>query len=81
MHSGALTFLKLRKVRAEYLSIYIRSYCCTGCYNKIFLLKFENDTQAIARIPSSIVGNVELSTAYRHARVDIALFPARDGAN
>ncbi|KAK0439089.1 kinase-like domain-containing protein [Desarmillaria tabescens] len=33
-----------------------------GSYNKIFLLTFDNDMQAIARIPSSLVGNVELTT-------------------
>ncbi|PBK86896.1 hypothetical protein ARMGADRAFT_1086006 [Armillaria gallica] len=38
-------------------------------------------TQAIARIPSSIIGNIELSTAYRHANVAIALFLARDDVN
>ncbi|KAK0222803.1 kinase-like domain-containing protein [Armillaria nabsnona] len=33
-----------------------------GSYNKIFLLEFDNTSRAVARIPSSIVGNTHLST-------------------
>ncbi|KAK0193049.1 hypothetical protein F5146DRAFT_927245, partial [Armillaria mellea] len=31
-----------------------------GCYNKVFLLDFDSGIQAIARIPSPIIGNMEL---------------------
>ncbi len=36
---------------------------CTGSYNKVFLLGFDNGAEAIARIPCALVGNVHMSTA------------------
>ncbi|KAH9838304.1 kinase-like domain-containing protein [Rhodofomes roseus] len=34
-----------------------------GSYNKVFMLRFDNGTQAVVRIPCPVVGNVERATA------------------
>ncbi|PBK63876.1 hypothetical protein ARMSODRAFT_893613 [Armillaria solidipes] len=41
-----------------------------GAYNKLFLLGFDNGTEAIARIPSPLVGNTHMSTASEVATME-----------
>ncbi|KAK0460462.1 uncharacterized protein EV420DRAFT_211794 [Desarmillaria tabescens] len=52
------------------ISISVTLISSTGSYNKIFLFGFDNEVEAIARIPCGLVGNVHMSTASEVATME-----------
>ncbi|KAK0205618.1 hypothetical protein DFS33DRAFT_783039 [Desarmillaria ectypa] len=55
----------------------VDAQCCVrienlaqGAYNKLFLLRFDNGAEAIARLPCSLVDNEHMSTASEVATME-----------